>query len=692
MIDFRHAPATSWTLICRPDDPHKTLVRQDGALLYGYEPIHPGAGSFRLTVELRAQTAHSPISITQRTEDARTPVVVTTVDYPSCRLELRSVGHLASDGHRYDVVTWSIRVNDDVDELLTGLHLDVSERGAVRHMGADTAPDRRIFTVPAAEFPEYPLFVDERATPDPSASPSGVPVLISDPQPLIPAFPTGFRPASGFQTIPCVVRGGQTISGALVLPLDGGPTDLVDAGWAAAALAAERAYWHGLAALDLPIRVAPADVQDMLVASARNILQAREHDAFQVGPAVYRGMWIADGHFLLEAAQYLHLAADARRGAAGLLGKVRPDGSINALADLADEEEAPHTKETGIAVATLVRQWELTGDDAWLREVWPVVRGGVRHIADLRARPEAAGLMPPAFADGGAAGVRPELTTALWTLAGLRYALRAAHRLFPGEVAEIEAMAKDLQADIARVAKEHGHLPMVLPGSGLHHTRPGVPDPTPDHRLQPQTATWALAQVIWPGEVFAQEDRVVTDFLQLIDRIEEEGIPASTGWLPYRAVWTYYASFAAHVQLYAGRPERAVELLYGMCNHAAPTRVWREEQALAATGHDQIWGDMPHNWASAELIRLVRHLAVFETGDELHLLPGIPEEWLAQGPLLIDRTPTRFGAVTLKVSDHDIELAIDGAGPRRCLLHLPEGEWRVGGELHRVTRRRTVAI
>ena len=33
---------------------------------------------------------------------------------------------------------------------------------------------------------------------------------------------------------------------------------------------------------------------------------------------------------------------------------------------------------------------------------------------------------------------------------------------------------------------------------------------------------------------------------------------------------------------------------------------------------------MPHNWASAEFIRLVIHLLALDRGDELHLLEGFP--------------------------------------------------------------------
>ncbi len=40
---------------------------------------------------------------------------------------------------------------------------------------------------------------------------------------------------------------------------------------------------------------------------------------------------------------------------------------------------------------------------------------------------------------------------------------------------------------------------------------------------------------------------------------------------------------------------------------------------------------MPHNWASAEFIRLVRHLLILERGDELHLLEGLPRAGRALG-------------------------------------------------------------
>ena len=97
---------------------------------------------------------------------------------------------------------------------------------------------------------------------------------------------------------------------------------------------------------------------------------------------------------------------------------------------------------------------------------------------------------------------------------------------------------------------------------------------------------------------------------------------------------------------------------------------------------------MPHNWASAEFIRLVRHLLVFERGDDLELLPAVPKHWLATGKSIrVESTPTRFGRVDLHVEAEPDRLVISfrrhpghaaypARTPARVLLHLPDGTTR----------------
>jgi hypothetical protein len=179
----------------------------------------------------------------------------------------------------------------------------------------------------------------------------------------------------------------------------------------------------------------------------------------------------------------------------------------------------------------------------------------------------------------------------------------------------------------------------------------------------------------------------VQNFCHYLDLVDgKEGLPAETGWLPWRGVWSYAASFYAHVWLYAGRPDKAVDYLYAFANHAAPTRVWREEQSYIDSQLGQFIGDMPHNWASVEFIRLVRHLLVFEREDQLELLPGLPASWLVNDqPIRLVRTPTRFGPVTLdlQITGSDtavLSLEIDSdrhPAPSAMVLHLPPHYTRV---------------
>ena len=65
---------------------------------------------------------------------------------------------------------------------------------------------------------------------------------------------------------------------------------------------------------------------------------------------------------------------------------------------------------------------------------------------------------------------------------------------------------------------------------------------------------------------------------------------------------------------------------------------------------------MPHNWASAEFIRLTTHLLALDHGDELHLLEGLPPEWTRPGMVTrLNGILTPFGPLHL-----ELRIADDG--------------------------------
>jgi hypothetical protein len=185
-------------------------------------------------------------------------------------------------------------------------------------------------------------------------------------------------------------------------------------------------------------------------------------------------------------------------------------------------------------------------------------------------------------------------------------------------------------------------------------------------RPRPQTSQWALSHTVFPGQVFAKDDPIVRGHVSLMQACTQEDIPAETGWIRHQGVWNYNAPFAAQVYLWAGHREWARRTFMGYLNHASPLYAWREEQPLQHALIGAPWGDMPHNWASAECIRYLRHMLVLEDDLRLRLLEGLSAVDLEiRKPFSLSATPTRFGRVSLEMAP---------AGLRGWRLHFRRGE------------------
>jgi hypothetical protein len=438
--------------------------------------------------------------------------------------------------------------------------------------------------------------------------------------------------------------------------------------------AAER-YW---AEAPLPygrIEVPDAGVQGVLDAAIRGIYQAREikHGlpAFQVGPTCYRGLWVVDGSFLMEAVAYLGRLDEARAGVTYLLDFQRDDGAIMLMDG--------HWKETGIAIWAAVRHATLSGDEAWLRSVWPRIVRGVAYIRSLRraasADPAApnAGLVPAGMSDGGLGGMVPEYTNVYWTLVGLKAAVEAAGRLGYGEQARdwqreyddfFAAFRKAAARDVRTDAHGNRYLPIPMTGAD---------------KVLPQRAQWAFLHAVFPGKLFTADDPLVRGNMAMLRATERERLVLGTGWIEH-GIWNYFGSFYAHGWLWLGDGQKAAETLYAFANHASPLLAWREEQLPAgASGPEPAFvGDMPHNWASAEFVRLTRHLLVLERSGELHLLEGVPAAWAKARMVTRGREiATEFGPVSLELSvaedGRSARLWVDPPkrkAPSRLVVHL----------------------
>ena len=427
---------------------------------------------------------------------------------------------------------------------------------------------------------------------------------------------------------------------------------------------------------DLPyaaIEVPDPGIQDILRSCVRNIWQARElkvdGPAFQVGPTVYRGLWVVDGSFLLESAAILGRGSDARSGLEYLLKRQKPDGSF----ELIDH----YWKENGIVLWAAIRHALLTQDKDWLRSHWPAlqrVMGAIRRMRDEASRdPQALNyrLLPGGDVDGGIENkTDPEYSNIYWTLAGMHAYISAAHWL--GDEAGAAACQRDYD-DFYAVFRQACARDTLKDRQGNAY----VPTMMGNARAYvPQKGQWAFCHAVYPGQVFPKDDRLVEGQLAMLRATKVEGMVLDTGWMA-GGIWTYFASFYGHAQLWQGRGREAAETLYAFAQHACPTRVWREEQKPVGQGSDEV-GDMPHNWASAEFIRLATHLIELDRGDELHLLEGFPHEWAGPGMVTrLNGVLTPFGPLYLEVRVADdgrnarVKMRrLTGHSPAAVMLHL----------------------
>jgi hypothetical protein len=460
-------------------------------------------------------------------------------------------------------------------------------------------------------------------------------------------------------------------------PLVRGPTELAEV---EALRARATRYWtDGRLPYDR-IQVADPGIQALIDSSIRNIYQAREIKdgmlAYQVGPTMYRVLAMVDGSFLLETAEYLGRTEEARSGIHYVLSLQRKDGGFTVF--------PKYWKESGIVLWIVSRHACLTGDKDWLGQQWPKLEGAFRFICHLREQaskdPKALyyRLIPPGMSDGGVHGDNAEFTNVYWALLGMRAAIEGARWLGKTEQAgQWQREYDDFYATFRAAAQrdrqvdpqDNPYLPIVMGNVG--------------HRL-PQCAQWAFCHAVFPGKLFPSDDPLVRGNMAMLQATEREGMVYGTGWM-LDGIWGYFGSFYGHAWLWLGDGQKAAQQLYAFANHAAPVLVWREEQSLRGEKEKNV-GDMPHNWASAEFIRLVRHMLVLERGRDLHLLEGMPAAWTRAGGVnRLQNMPTEFGPLSL-------ELRIAGDGrtahlrldppkrtpPEHIFLHL--GRWSAAAD------------
>lgn len=635
-VDFRYAPRLSQATICFPDDPNKSLVGQAGDLRYDFgKGLLIGCEDFGTLCTFSLAGMQDDRVVRQWLEAPHIPIVHTLVDRPSATLELTAFATRHGNEGRVDNVLLAIQPKGSRVQAIPRLHLrtcrTLKQITGPPNVAINDVNLNTLFLLAAKLGPtsDFAAFWEE----------AGYTLYL----PRGEAAPD--QPLRYFIRFPQ-----EKQSAELLEPMQQQPDALLEE---------SRAFWKQWKPFGSVDWSYPGRGGEFLLACARNIQQAREVKdnrlVFEVGPTLYRNLWIVDGNFLLEAARYLGYDKEADEGLLSEWNKQLPSGQIVAGGG------GEHWKDTAIAMFTLVRQCELKQDWQMFKDLEPNVRRAIDFLVQLRNQARAGdstngryGLLAPGFADGGIGGVRSEFTNTVWTLAGLKAMTNAAAALgvnfHSAEMFYNELRTSFLNAAKAEMVRHPNgfeYLPMLARDDSSWQ------NPDPWQRPRPQTAQWALSHAIFPGLVFAKDDPIVQGHIALMQSCTKEDVPAETGWLWHESIWNYNASFVAHVYLWAGLRDWADRTFRGFLNHASPQYCWREEQPLQNALLGQDWGDMPHNWASAECVRYLRHMLLLEDGNILRLLAGISSFLDSRDAFSLDRSPTRFGRVTLRLEPLD---------------------------------------
>ena len=642
-IDFRYAPLLGQTAFCFPDDPHKSLVGQAGQLLYGFGSV-PAEFFFALKIGFALNGMQAPKVLSQQIESPSVPIVRTALEYPGISVLLTTFATNDSSEGRVDNVIFDVTPHSSETVNIEPL-IEIDSLAKFDFEEGDGA-----FTVLRRKSREVLLVGKVSGNRSQGRGEDIFDGETDRMQKLIlhRGQASKARPYRVFLRFPQAKQNTAPVVAGLSDP--------------DRRLESCRAFWNSWAAIRQPVAFAvPGRQGEFMEACARNILQAREvRDgklAFQVGPTCYRGLWVVDGNFILEAARYLGYDKDAEEGLRTIWSKQQSSGQVIGAAG------KEHWKDTGFAMFTLVRQCELSQDWRLLRELEPHVVHAIGFLRSLQAaavKQDSAlgryGLLPMGNADGGFGGIRDEISNTLLVMAGLKAIEEAGENQKMDSLKDARALFDQLEAAFFKAAPsemrryENGFefLPMLLKSD------PDWELPDPWDRPRPQCSQAALTFAIFPGRVFDPQHPIVRGHVQLMQAVTKEDIPSETGWCHHEAVWAYNAPLVAQVYLWLGMKKAAHDTFIGFLNHASPQYCWREEQPLQNALVGSYWGDMPHNWASAECIRYIRHMLALEDATHLRLLAGITKGELApQKEYVLTATPTRFGRLNLRLEPLD---------------------------------------
>jgi hypothetical protein len=406
---------------------------------------------------------------------------------------------------------------------------------------------------------------------------------------------------------------------------------------------------------------------DAFYAAISHLLMARGDGTIFSGPTAEHAVWVRDS-------AYITMALDR----AGQAKAVPPILKFLASVQLPSGREPPIVEANGLPRQPLKTEWDAqgelihqivdyaiqNGDDAYLRQMYPVIQGAARFQQQQIDEASIPSLVGTPFY-----GILPAGESAedlynshwhhnwddFWALTGFADAASAARRLgFAADAAQFTAQEATLRANVLSSIM-HSNAPL-----GPYYIWDGPED----------TGSTAMARsstpAIWPEEVLDPSSALVRGSF---DRYFQTWVAPYGGAYHHYGndFWPYAGLDLAHIYWRLGMDDRAWSMLDWVMSHQTSPNLYAWGEVVDPKRFDVVSGDLPHSWMSAELILFVREIVLGETADAFTIGP-YPTTWLQPGAnVSVHHLPTRFGeagyVLTRSTDGQTISLALEGAVP-----------------------------
>ncbi len=491
-------------------------------------------------------------------------------------------------------------------------------------------------------------------------------------------------------------------------------------------LAKATAQWDAIWARGARIHYPQQSLNDFFDSSIAYVLILTEYDAkgdlwALDGPDVYRQYWGRGEYFQARAMEVAGYLTTARKSVEHAFHIMIDDGEW----DGPPTSGWPAWDNIGGNAGAVWDYYLYTRDKAWLAQAYPyLLRSSVwvhahreettledvpeipigarpikRMLTGSKCRPEPEpelkpgekaywyGLLPWSYGDSGL----PEghsYSHNFLAAYGVRVSAEAARVL--GKTDDAAWLDKEYAAYTAAI-RESVDRSATLEKTAMPYL--------PAQPTRPDAAYSQTFLAVWPTGLYSADDPLVNGLLTRMEGEESQGLPTNVAWAGPAGVWPGEAMNMSETYLLRNDVKKNAAMLLAALNHSYTTNVFKEEILTDVTKgracdtppskreNMQGTGDMPEAWGNANAVDLLRDMLVQERTDApvtdaskttLHLLSGLPAEWIAKpGDVAsLERTPTTLGTTVsvklTRVSPTAFRLEFDpGTRAIDTFVHVP---------------------